>query len=567
MKRRKSETMLLKECLHLYIEPRLLRIQPPESLELRAVAYFISASTVLTTGNSYAPKKHHSVSKNGKSSPNPALKTDLIDGIGKKILGIPESYCHPDRKKVPSTNNTSNNFQGHPTLRELEMIIDGGKYFLRLQLSGKTDSKGLKGQTQTSCTSKAWVSQPLDEPKGSLKEVGCGNIYNSISESIAAAGDRENVEEIDASREKERERERVKRRLVLWAGIQRVTDILSIRLHQCQHALRISSHCTLNGTISSLDSTRSVTNALRSNFGSSNSINGGFSTRLNLLAISTGNSVAVEVNSVTFMDVHTKNSSLNPCNVKSSLDELLRVDALLEEAGRGLSIQGEYAYVRLQSLIFAGMKNLGSGSEHQECQVMRGVSLEEMEGKGEVGLRKDPTEVSHDVILPPVIAGELYCWCRGNDDGFPMVQCDGCDEWFHSRCMGITKQSQAKPQKQEADKQLKGKCVRGSSYLPTMNIQATDVEEHSDSICTLGAERPFMKSVGKCKAAAITKSKGKGKGIKLMKHLEESVEDTFYCISCAERRGTSYAFEWHSDSSTARPPILLFPTLISDTVD
>ena len=63
MKRRKSETMLLKECLHLYIEPRLLRIQPPESLELRAVAYFISASTVLTTGNSYAPKKHHSVSK------------------------------------------------------------------------------------------------------------------------------------------------------------------------------------------------------------------------------------------------------------------------------------------------------------------------------------------------------------------------------------------------------------------------------------------------------------------------------------------------------------------------
>lgn len=31
---------------------------------------------------------------------------------------------------------------------------------------------------------------------------------------------------------------------------------------------------------------------------------------------------------------------------------------------------------------------------------------------------------------------ELYCICRKPDDGTPMVCCDGCDEWYHVRCIG-----------------------------------------------------------------------------------------------------------------------------------
>ena len=34
---------------------------------------------------------------------------------------------------------------------------------------------------------------------------------------------------------------------------------------------------------------------------------------------------------------------------------------------------------------------------------------------------------------------ELYCLCRKEDDGTPMVCCDGCDEWYHIRCVKLHK--------------------------------------------------------------------------------------------------------------------------------
>ena len=30
----------------------------------------------------------------------------------------------------------------------------------------------------------------------------------------------------------------------------------------------------------------------------------------------------------------------------------------------------------------------------------------------------------------------VYCVCRGIDDGSLMVECEGCREWFHARCIG-----------------------------------------------------------------------------------------------------------------------------------
>lgn len=33
--------------------------------------------------------------------------------------------------------------------------------------------------------------------------------------------------------------------------------------------------------------------------------------------------------------------------------------------------------------------------------------------------------------------GELYCVCRTEDNGELMVACDGCDEWFHFKCMKL----------------------------------------------------------------------------------------------------------------------------------
>ncbi|KAH9973473.1 hypothetical protein BGW80DRAFT_241155 [Lactifluus volemus] len=33
---------------------------------------------------------------------------------------------------------------------------------------------------------------------------------------------------------------------------------------------------------------------------------------------------------------------------------------------------------------------------------------------------------------------ELFCSCRGVDDGTPMVQCGTCDDWYHFRCIELS---------------------------------------------------------------------------------------------------------------------------------
>ncbi len=33
---------------------------------------------------------------------------------------------------------------------------------------------------------------------------------------------------------------------------------------------------------------------------------------------------------------------------------------------------------------------------------------------------------------------ELHCVCRQPDDGRPMIECENCNKWFHSDCVGTT---------------------------------------------------------------------------------------------------------------------------------
>jgi len=39
------------------------------------------------------------------------------------------------------------------------------------------------------------------------------------------------------------------------------------------------------------------------------------------------------------------------------------------------------------------------------------------------------------------VEGEVFCSCKGRDDGSPMIKCDGeCNMWYHLRCIDISEE-------------------------------------------------------------------------------------------------------------------------------
>jgi hypothetical protein len=91
------------------------------------------------------------------------------------------------------------------------------------------------------------------------------------------------------------------------------------------------------------------------------------------------------------------------CRDPQEAIELLR---LLEPGETmGVSLHGEFAYAQVKSLVMVCSSGAVAGGQQSR----------------EAG-------VEH--------AG-VYCWCRGVDDGEPMVLCESCGEWFHYSCAGI----------------------------------------------------------------------------------------------------------------------------------
>lgn len=52
-----------------------------------------------------------------------------------------------------------------------------------------------------------------------------------------------------------------------------------------------------------------------------------------------------------------------------------------------------------------------------------------------------------------------YCICNGTDDGTFMLACDLCDEWYHGRCVKISKAEA------ENSEYICNKCKEGKGSL------------------------------------------------------------------------------------------------------
>lgn len=54
---------------------------------------------------------------------------------------------------------------------------------------------------------------------------------------------------------------------------------------------------------------------------------------------------------------------------------------------------------------------------------------------------------------------DVNCICRKGEDGL-MIQCDGCDEWFHGECVSVTQEDADK-----TEQYICGLCLEDTNDL------------------------------------------------------------------------------------------------------
>ncbi|KAG8899364.1 hypothetical protein FRB99_006764, partial [Tulasnella sp. 403] len=90
------------------------------------------------------------------------------------------------------------------------------------------------------------------------------------------------------------------------------------------------------------------------------------------------------------------------------------------------------------------------------------------------------TDVKADEqVATPVDTGadpdeKTWCSCKGKDDGSPMIKCEGCDNWYHFRCISLS-QSDA----DEIAVYVCTTCEASSGKKTTMKWELTDEEKEA----------------------------------------------------------------------------------------
>ena len=463
------EALLLQECLQLYFEPRLLRVKPVETLDLRALAFLISASTTMAIYTVHTPDAHCELKNPLSDSP--------IYGSGTRTGDVND----PNRQ-VKTTADTS---QYLITLKELKLIVEGGNYFLKL----------LKNE----------MSEKEDKPLN-LKEADIGAVSNTNSKSETAT---QSTKSVLSKGDERSDFENVCRER-LYDRIYFIVIKVSCRLDMCIKMLRVASEY------------RSSQRTFFKNEGD-----------LLFNAVSEIDSMCTNTSDNILCPIECPQNPAASCEFKHKFnEEIFKLDEAVETACQGIFIKDQYAYVRMKNILLEYCKNIPRNMNMQtEINMNMNMNMnmnimQNMTLNGQTALGYYQTSI--DKI-------QKYCWCRGIDDGRPMVQCDGCDEWFHSACMGLCKTSL------KSNIKSKKKALQLAVNDPLHPVCSKVMLDHDDAAEEL-INISQNKIKKKCKIKFTTKKKS-------IEEIDEIVKSTFYCIACAEDRNEDYAFAWTIDSS------------------
>ncbi|XP_022250009.1 PHD finger protein 3-like isoform X2 [Limulus polyphemus] len=121
------------------------------------------------------------------------------------------------------------------------------------------------------------------------------------------------------------------------------------------------------------------------------------------------------------------------------------------------------------------------------------TSKEDKKEKKDDNIDIDYTDNSSDADwLPEDDPERLWCICRKPHGGRFMIGCDGCEEWFHGSCVGITRQ---KGRKMEKDRKewLCSKCKKEREVGGKQNIWKEVKEEKKEEVADIKREVSDLK--------------------------------------------------------------------------
>jgi PHD-finger len=463
------EALLLQECLQLYFEPRLLRIKPAETLDLRALAFLISASTVLNPHT-----LTHTHTPGVPSGLQGSLSSGPVHGTGDGTGDVED----PD----PSKQSQGETSPALISIRELKLVIEGGNYFLKQlkqEMSKREDIPSNLARTDMTSVSSA-----------SSKSDTALSIIKTTASQVEQSSELENL-----CRERLRDR------------IYHTVITVSCRLDKCMKMLRVASE------YHSKRSTRHKYNG-------------------NLLfnAVSEVDSFhpTVTENILYPMERSQKEES----SAVNNDDEIFKIDDALETACHGICMKEQYEYVRLKNILLRECKNVPWNMD-MNMNIVQDSTLKRLKALGYF-------QTSTDNI-------QRWCWCRGVDDGRPMVQCDGCDEWFHSLCMGLCKSSSSSSSQSKSSKKTLPSIKEEGVLTGPLSASSSTVIMDNNTVsqeCMGGVQVNAVKKETKRKGKIKVKQEKK-----TLEEINEKVNCMFYCIACSEEREDDYPFAWTSDNS------------------